>query len=71
MLGFLRHKALRLIPIKISATFGDSTYRVLIPSIGGIPSQVAPQQSLGPFNPINKDSKIELTQFNLHSQKNV
>jgi hypothetical protein len=67
MLGFIRHIAQRLIPIKKSATFGNSTSWIVIPSIGRIPSQVAPQQSLGPFNPTNKDTKTELTQFNLHS----
>jgi hypothetical protein len=67
MLGFIRHIAQRLIPIKKSATFENSTFWVLIPSIGRIPSQVAPQQSLGPFNPKNKDTKTELTQFILHS----
>jgi hypothetical protein len=69
MIGFIRHIAQRLIPIKKSATFGNSIFWVLIPSIGRIPSQVAPQQSLSPFNPTNKDIKTELTQFILHSRK--
>ena len=54
MLGFIRHKAQSLISHKKSATFEGSTYWILIPSIGGIPSKVAPQQSLCPFIPTGK-----------------
>jgi hypothetical protein len=54
MLGFIRHKAQSLISNKKSATFDGSTYWRLIPSIEGIPSQVAPQQSLCPFIPTCK-----------------
>lgn len=58
MLGFIRHKAQSLISHKKSATFEGSTYWILIPSIGGIPSKVAPQQSLCPFIPTGKCIKI-------------
>ncbi len=68
MMGFLRHRTQRLNSNKKSATFDGSTFRILIPSIELIPSQVAPQQSLRPFNPMNKGTKTHLTQFSLHSQ---
>lgn len=68
MMGFLRHRTQRLNSNKKSATFDGSTFRILIPSIELIPSQVAPQQSLRPFNPMNKGTKTHLTQFSLHSR---
>ncbi len=57
MLGFLRHIAQRFISHKKSATFNGSTLWKLIPSVGIIPSQVAPQQSLCPFSPTYKSIK--------------
>lgn len=71
MMGFLRHRTQRLNSNKKSATFDGSTFRILIPSIELIPSQVAPQQSLRPFNPMNKGTKTHLTQFSLHSRSHI
>ena len=57
MNGFLRHFATRLIFIKKSTIFANSTLMILIPSVRFIPSMVAPQQSHSPFFLTRKDSE--------------
>jgi len=66
-MGFLRHFTPELLSIKKSATFAHSTFRIIIPSVGFIPSLVAPQQSQCPFIPTNKSTENFMTQFVLHS----
>ncbi len=56
-MGFLRHFTPELLSIKKSATFAHSTFRIIIPSVGFIPSLVAPQQSQCPFIPTNKSTE--------------
>jgi len=56
-MGFLRHFTPELLSIKKSATFAHSTFRIIIPSVGFIPSPVAPQQSLCPFIPTSKSTE--------------
>jgi hypothetical protein len=56
-MGFLRHFTPELLSIKKNATFAHSTFRIIIPSVGFIPSLLAPQQSLCPFIPTNKCTK--------------
>jgi len=56
-MGFLRHFTPELLSIKKSATFAHSTFRIIIPSVGFIPSLVAPQQSQCPFIPTNEAVK--------------
>jgi len=69
-MGFLRHFTPELLSIKKSATFAHSTFRIIIPSVGFIPSLVAPQQSQCPFIPTNKSTEnfYDTVRFTLPTQ---
>jgi len=69
-MGFLRHFTPELLSIKKSATFAHSTFRIIIPSVGFIPSLVAPQQSQCPFIPTNKSTEnfYDTVRFTLPSK---